>query len=101
MQCDLPESTLQYQSQHMDLNPDHSVADPRVTAGCNAWFYCEDTACVDWQTTEAVTTGQCILMTASVKPQPEPLLKDVTKPDDFFSYQAGYIKGAPQAFTHY
>ena len=66
-----------------------------MTQGCNAWFYCEDKACTVWQTGEAVTEGQCILIAASPNPQPEPRLEDVTTPDDFFSYQAGYIKGAP------
>lgn len=33
-------------------------------------------------------------MTASIRPQREPRLEDVTQPDDYFSYQAGYIKGA-------
>lgn len=66
----------------------------RVTAACNAWFYCEDEACTDWQTMSKVTDGQCIVMTASPRPQPEPRLEDVTKPHDFFNYQAGYIKGA-------
>lgn len=66
----------------------------RRTAACNAWFFCEDKACVDWQSGETVTNGRCILMSASQRPQPEPRLEDVTKPHDFFSYQAGYRKGA-------
>lgn len=66
----------------------------RVTAHCNAWFYCEDAACYDWQTRQSVTMRHCILMRASLKPQPEPRLGDITKGKEFSSYQAGYVKGA-------
>lgn len=65
-----------------------------MTARCNAWFYCEDAACKDWQTRQTVAKQQCILMRASAGPQPEPRLEDVTEPNDFSSYQAGYLKGA-------
>ena len=66
----------------------------RATAGCNAWFYCEDdTGCVDWQTQRSIGRGFCILMTGSARPQPEPQYGKVKQPFDFFSYQAGYLKG--------
>jgi hypothetical protein len=32
-------------------------------------------------------------MAASARPQPEPRYRDVKEPFDFFSYQAGYLKG--------
>ena len=32
-------------------------------------------------------------MTANARPQPEPQFWDVKQPFDFFSYQAGYLKG--------
>ena len=67
----------------------------RVMQACNAWFYCEDKRCTDWQTGAGMGKSHCILMTADSAPQPEPRLEDVTKPNDFFSYQAGYMKGAP------
>ena len=65
-----------------------------MTAGCNAWFYCEeDRGCVDWQTQRSVSQDFCVLMTASARPQPEPQHRDVKRPFGFFSYQAGYLKG--------
>ena len=72
-----------------------SVINHRVTESCNAWFFCEDSLCTDWQTGASVTKSHCILMKAAPEPQPEPRLQDVTTPDDFFSYQAGYMKGGP------
>ena len=67
----------------------------RVTAGCNAWFFCTDAGgCQDWQSGEAVDLGGCLLLAADQAPQPEPLLADVAAPGGFFSFQAGYVKGA-------
>ena len=66
----------------------------RGTDGCNAWFYCEeDRGCFDWQSQRRVERGVCVLMTASARPQPEPQYREEKQPFDFFSYQAGYLKG--------
>ena len=35
----------------------------------------------------------CILLAADARPQPEPQLADVTAPNGFFTFQAGYHKG--------
>ena len=74
----------------------------RTTAGCSAWFYCEDErGCVDWQTQLPVQRGFCVLMSASARPQPEPRYEDVTKPLEFFNYQAGYPKGKRLQATYH
>ena len=64
----------------------------RVTAGCNAWFYCTDAGgCADWQSGQPAAAGDCLLLTADTRPQQEPVLEDVTAPGGFFSYHAGYL----------
>ena len=66
----------------------------RVTDDCNAWFFCEDDrGCEDWQTQLLLEESQCVLMSASTGPQPEPKRSDGSRPFSFSSFQAGYRKG--------